>query len=258
MTQDLRIPGQVAQHRFEFVDDTECDMMALYESGLILRNLTTAPAPVPPTMSCLAVTSGNEQVNAYHVRGIYVNMHSIGPDPREMVRWDWIQCLVREGTIATGRVPRLVGPWLRFKLFTGTAPDGQNLLWVHNKKSAFQNLPSIDTTSHPLPLTRASDLATTSRNLAAPGASWAMSWHSWYTFNGWQGMSMECCWRAFFRRLWPMCLFCAILIFSVNIFCFWLSSVRLVSRCWSKQDTILKTRYHFTRSGTVPPAGSRV
>lgn len=152
MNLDLRIPGQTAQHqhRFEFIDDTGCDMMSLYEGNLtVLQNLAVPPAPKPSTMGAIVVTVANGERVAYRVRAFCVNIYTTDPDPQEMVQWDWVQCMMKPSTAEATRVPQLAGPWLRSKLFTATAPDGQNRLWVHTARAGGQKLPPIDTQKNP-------------------------------------------------------------------------------------------------------------
>lgn len=150
MNLNLRIPGQTAQHRFEFMDDTGCDIMTIYESDLeVLRNLTDPRAPRPQTMGLIQVRVGSGDLLAHRVIGLCVNICTDGQNPQEMVQWDWVQCALRKGTAEDGDVPRLAGPWLRCKLFTATAPDGSRRMWAHTRRSHALTLPKINLRTNP-------------------------------------------------------------------------------------------------------------
>lgn len=57
-----------------------------------------------------------------------------------MTSWDFCQIMTRKGGHSNLSGSRLGGPWLRYKLFTATAPDNTTHLWVSDHKDGLTGL----------------------------------------------------------------------------------------------------------------------
>lgn len=55
-----------------------------------------------------------------------------------MSRWDWITVYYHDMPRPGLHRERLSGPWIRYKLYTGSAPDNRGRLWAFNLKKGFQ------------------------------------------------------------------------------------------------------------------------
>ncbi|KAJ5877330.1 hypothetical protein N7455_000795 [Penicillium solitum] len=121
----LRIPmtggkTQPGPFEFQFKDDTGADYMVLYDED-VTRLSTNLQAndvsyPLPRILGVLVVTLGDGSKKAMLVRELEVNI------------WDSIPVVVLPGR----GTKRLNGPWMRWKFYTGTAPDNSNRLWIYD------------------------------------------------------------------------------------------------------------------------------
>lgn len=73
------------------------------------------------------------------VRAIEVTIRDV--DGHEMTEWDLVQCIIMPGNAPVRRPLRLTGPWLRCKLYTATALDNTNRLFIQEKKRGFTRRP---------------------------------------------------------------------------------------------------------------------
>ncbi|KAJ6086561.1 hypothetical protein N7467_005475 [Penicillium canescens] len=159
----LRVPNaQIAGHPITFIDDTGSDMMVMYDAdkrllerlgGRRLLCLGMAQAAqadghwsdflvvsVEVTIYCKSPARNNQGHLVRVPNGGYRYI------TERMTSWDTIQCAVRPGAAGVDDVPRLLGPWLRYKLYTASAPDGQNRMHIMDNYSGFGNhVPNVDT-----------------------------------------------------------------------------------------------------------------
>lgn len=161
MTLSLRAPNaQIAGHDVTFIDDTGSDLMVINDSDKLLLEKLAGRRLLLLGMAegRLADGSWNHvlvvsvQVTVYTTSwtksGTSYNVDANGNrilTPTQMTSWDTIQCAVRPGGGGVDDPPRLNGPWLRHKLYTATAPDGQDLMQVMDDHSGFNRfVPNVD------------------------------------------------------------------------------------------------------------------
>ncbi|KAJ5591559.1 uncharacterized protein N7459_001928 [Penicillium hispanicum] len=152
----LRIPGSTNYCEFPFQDDTGSSVMTIYQEDLdLLKNLHfihTKTKLDPPL--CGMVTVYGYDGQDLTEKNILIEVNLMDTSGQEMSTWDRVECIVRRGSVVTEKIPRLNGPWLRYKLYTGTAPwDGtprtpgvapvENSLYVYSAKSGLQSMPTI-------------------------------------------------------------------------------------------------------------------
>ncbi|KAJ5791348.1 uncharacterized protein N7518_008359 [Penicillium psychrosexuale] len=117
---------------FQFKDDTGADYMVLYDNDVeLLRVNLQAKGTVysiPPLLGVLVVTLGDGSKKAMLVRELEVNMWDEQQKQYMAASWDSIPVVVLPGR----GTKRLNGPWMRWKFYTGTAPDNSNRLWIYD------------------------------------------------------------------------------------------------------------------------------
>lgn len=129
-------------------------MMALYEEDIKFMQALGGEVHPPPTLGIRRFRVADGRWIRWAVKSIFVNLFS--SDGEEMTQWASVQTLVKKGSRASEGTSRLLGPWLRSKLYTATAPDGSSRLWVSDKKEGFDQLPDLDLEANPpsMPLER--------------------------------------------------------------------------------------------------------
>ncbi|CRL25160.1 unnamed protein product [Penicillium camemberti] len=133
----LRIPmtggkTQPGPFEFQFKDDTGADYMVLHDEDVnrLRTNLQAngVSYPLPRTLGVLVVTLGDGSKKAMLVRELEVNMWDEKEKKYMAASWDSIPVVVLPGR----GTKRLNGPWMRWKFYTGTAPDNSNRLWIYD------------------------------------------------------------------------------------------------------------------------------
>lgn len=140
-----------ATWKFEFMHDTGADFMMIYEEDLRTMqrneiNQGKRPSPVFP-IGTTAVRTFNGIYNAhiYAVTARIEAMHSntaenaiASPVAYALTTWDTVFTIVRPGSINDpgNLLPRIDGPWIRYKLWTATVPDGAGEVHVASSMRA--------------------------------------------------------------------------------------------------------------------------
>lgn len=140
---------------FECLDDTGSNLTVIKHEDIVwLRANQDAIigtgghiSPPPPIMGISSVRVANDQTIHFIVRSLEAMIHDAAGAPM-LPAWDTIEVAIHPENIGT----RLLGPWLRSRLFTASAPNGTNNLMMFNKKGGInQHLPNPGYTSGGLP-----------------------------------------------------------------------------------------------------------
>ncbi|KAJ5169197.1 uncharacterized protein N7482_004791 [Penicillium canariense] len=135
-------------------DDTGSDYSCLYYEDITdildwyrTQNLI-GYAPVAH-ITHVSLANGVRQLFA--VVFLWINLHhpsQAGHPP--MPSWDLIQCIVwTHPRSSYNRPARINGPWMRFKIYTASAPEGTPNMWLFDKKSGFiERVPTVRTAMH--------------------------------------------------------------------------------------------------------------
>lgn len=132
------------------MDDTGADLMRIYEGDLqTLRGYdpefdqsNPTAIDLPPLLGGIYTGLANGTWIGDYARAIEVTIRDV--DGLEMTDWDPVQCIIMPGNAPVRRPLRLNGPWLRYKLYTATAPDNTNRLFIHDKKAGFtEKVPTV-------------------------------------------------------------------------------------------------------------------
>jgi hypothetical protein len=143
MSITMRLPNnRSTQMQFLFVDDSGAEMALVYDQDLaILQNTPQGTVSQrPPLLGATRITGsqgGRGSVQA--VRAIEVSMLA-DTTGEFMTLWDWIPVAVHEVIPKRTPPPRLNSPWHRYKLYTGSAPDGSGRTWAFNRKNGWNTL----------------------------------------------------------------------------------------------------------------------
>lgn len=133
----VRMPGATewAYHEFEMMDDTGADEMTIFYGDLVLlqnKEATatgTAPTALPIAVGAIesVLADGSRVIDYVRMVQLAVFADSNGAvmtNPGQ--EWDLIQTITRDGYPSDPDCGRFAGHWLRFKLYTGSAPDASS------------------------------------------------------------------------------------------------------------------------------------
>ncbi|KAJ5766053.1 uncharacterized protein N7511_003669 [Penicillium nucicola] len=145
----IRFPKQGPHHaqkalELDFVDDTGAEIMSLFPGDLTdIRDLhtnSTMAISYPPVIGVLTIEVANGATE--HGLGRMIELNMLDPDSGTLLlkKWEPVPCAVRGGTPNTGG-ERLSGLWMRRKLYTYTAPDNTDRLWIHNERPFIKDMP---------------------------------------------------------------------------------------------------------------------
>lgn len=135
-------PGPNAEIEFNFDDDTGSTHMLIFEEDmrqLMGLNANTQAWPWEQIMGYDLCTLADGTEMAALDLLVEVNMYDKRPGAprRQLMMHDWvpINCSVVPGAHAAGRNDRLLGNWLRFCLYTATAPEDPPKFFVSTTKT---------------------------------------------------------------------------------------------------------------------------
>ncbi|KAJ5159992.1 uncharacterized protein N7482_006996 [Penicillium canariense] len=147
----LRLPHcRDGRFTFGFEEDSGADIMSIYDADMdYLREQARMAMgqggfhPLMPPMlgACSHVTAAGGAGFVKTWWAIEVNMTDT--NGAYMTSWDWTPCTLTDNT-AFRPCERLSGPWLRYKLYMGSAPDGTGVTHIFNLKGGFKTrVPTI-------------------------------------------------------------------------------------------------------------------
>jgi hypothetical protein len=121
--------------------------MTVYEEDIKFMQALGGESQLPPTLGIRALRVADGRWVRWPVKCLFINLFS--SEGEEMSQWASVQTVVFKGAKASNSTPRLLGPWLRSKLYTATAPDGSSRLWICDKKEGLDQLPELDLEAYP-------------------------------------------------------------------------------------------------------------
>ena len=132
----------------DFIDDSGSDYMCIYDEDLedmvtyYANNGRNGFAPLFfPT--CVSLANGS-RIRCI-VRGIWTSIFHPNSGHRMTASSNLVQCICWDHDRNAANAPkRINGPWLRSKLYTASAPEGEANLWIFNNKAGFvERVPAI-------------------------------------------------------------------------------------------------------------------
>lgn len=136
----------------DFVDDTGAGTMTVF--GADVRQLqdmhanSVIPVSLPPVLGVVASVMADGSMSFSLSRILEVNIRDPNTNSMLLDHWTLVPCLVRGATGAA----RLSGPWMRRRLYTYTAPDNSNRLWVHQGRPLVRDMPRATVAQRKTPM----------------------------------------------------------------------------------------------------------
>jgi hypothetical protein len=140
----IRLPNNPAtMMQFMFLEDTGSSIMSMYPQDIWhLQARPGGGAAVPPPLlgatRVRGIEGGSGQLR--ETRAVEVNMAADGTGEM-MCPWDWAPVTLNDPTGVYQPAPRLSGPWVRYKLYTGSAPGGLGKTWAFDQKGGWNGIP---------------------------------------------------------------------------------------------------------------------
>jgi hypothetical protein len=137
----VRLPNNHGtQMQFRFLDDTGASTMSMYDVDIMrLQSTGGGGWSQPPPLLGAERIRGFEggEGSLFEIRALEVNMAADGTGEM-MTRWDWVPVVLHDTASQRGPPPeRLSGPWPRYKLYMGSAPDGAGRGWAFDQKGGW-------------------------------------------------------------------------------------------------------------------------
>ncbi|KAJ5715606.1 uncharacterized protein N7483_012787 [Penicillium malachiteum] len=154
----LRLPGMNIHHDFEILDDTGCDDLSLRVRDMALLQRLHQDAGHPAGTPALKVAGAALVTNSDGTQRpediMFIEANFKDENGEFMTSWDEIICLLANPPGAAV-VPRLSGPWLRYKLYTASAPytgearvpgmppPHENCIYIFDQKSGLSTVRTV-------------------------------------------------------------------------------------------------------------------
>jgi hypothetical protein len=124
--------------QFTFTDDTGCDVATLFARDIELLQandvLRGGNGELPPSSGISEAFMANGELEYYVTRTLEFNMLEHETMQPMVDHWDAIDCHLNPGEEVPRQNARLLGPWLRNKLYTYTIPDSLFRTWIYNER----------------------------------------------------------------------------------------------------------------------------
>ncbi|KAJ5717055.1 hypothetical protein N7488_002701 [Penicillium malachiteum] len=133
---------------FWLIDDTGADICTISDGDVDHLREQTGLNNNPPLLGYAEVAGATGQPPVFEqIRALEINLW--GQDPRTqsqgammLPHWDIIEVAIARNPADPSNEPtRILGPWLRHRFFTGTAPDGSGRLYILKKRRRFFEMP---------------------------------------------------------------------------------------------------------------------
>lgn len=125
--------------RWEFQDDTGAFMAMIDDDDLMdLESQSGKKANVAGYQNAIGV-SGDIPIKIVE---LMITLPSQTHPGQTWLPFFKIFCAVKKRAQGSSHRCRLLGPWLRHVLYTGTSPDGKNRLFMFDQKSEFRAIPA--------------------------------------------------------------------------------------------------------------------
>lgn len=146
----MSVPGHTKTARLEFLDDSGCSGILLYEND-VLKLLDVAPGAVRPTVIPYPLVHGYQITHFADgtqeaIEEVVLNI-GLSHQRRTMIPPKRVACSLFSHAQSRGRngPPRLMGTFFRSMLFTAGAPDNRNRMYVSdNREGLVGMIPEAD------------------------------------------------------------------------------------------------------------------
>ncbi|KAJ5092982.1 hypothetical protein N7456_008843 [Penicillium angulare] len=140
--------------QFKFMHDTGADFMMIYEEDLrTLQQNEIDQGKAPSPVVCVGTTTVQTLMGPFHahIYTVTVRVQSQmapavdgeAPDVKFMTNWESIFTIVKPGSVNdAGSIPRIDGPWIRYRLWTATRPDDTGETHVAEHRTGIVELPT--------------------------------------------------------------------------------------------------------------------
>lgn len=130
-------------------DDTGCDICTITKSDVLRLKAASevklqADVTLPPLLGYVGIRLADGAIKFEPVRAMQINIPDHDGNSMLLKDYDMIEVCIADDQPNDPNGPvRLLGPWLRHRFYTATAPDRTNRLWIVKKRRRLANLPDV-------------------------------------------------------------------------------------------------------------------